>query len=187
MDRKSRKFRRFSRTFIARIHCSPASRRKNFAAANWRARRRFYWTRCSRARKTSSSKARSCASPSHRVALKQDEDAAAGKIEESVSPWRILAVPSTPEVLAKSGVEPRALERCCKFCCSNRKLVRVGEELIYPRLRASTRCEDARARKGARFSVAEFKEWTGVSRKYAIPLLEFLDREQSRAARANNA
>ena len=34
------------------------------------------------------------------------------------------------------------------------------------------------ARKGQRFGVAEFKEWTGVSRKYAIPLLEFLDREQ---------
>jgi selenocysteine-specific elongation factor len=26
--------------------------------------------------------------------------------------------------------------------------------------------------------VASFKEWTGVSRKYAIPLLEFLDREK---------
>jgi selenocysteine-specific elongation factor len=24
--------------------------------------------------------------------------------------------------------------------------------------------------------VGEFKEWTGVSRKYAIPLLEYLDR-----------
>jgi selenocysteine-specific elongation factor len=24
--------------------------------------------------------------------------------------------------------------------------------------------------------VPEFKEWTGISRKYAIPLLEFLDR-----------
>ena len=34
------------------------------------------------------------------------------------------------------------------------------------------------AKKGARFSVAEFKDWTGVSRKYAIPLLEFLDRER---------
>jgi selenocysteine-specific elongation factor len=33
-------------------------------------------------------------------------------------------------------------------------------------------------RKGARFSVPEFKDWTGVSRKYAIPLLEFLDRER---------
>ena len=33
-------------------------------------------------------------------------------------------------------------------------------------------------KKGQRFGVAEFKDWTGVSRKYAIPLLEFLDRER---------
>ena len=30
---------------------------------------------------------------------------------------------------------------------------------------------------GTRFSVPDFKIWTGISRKYAIPLLEFLDRE----------
>jgi selenocysteine-specific elongation factor len=34
------------------------------------------------------------------------------------------------------------------------------------------------AHKGERFGVPEFKEWTGISRKYAIPLLEFLDRER---------
>jgi selenocysteine-specific elongation factor len=32
-------------------------------------------------------------------------------------------------------------------------------------------------RKAARFNVGTFKEWTGISRKYAIPLLEYLDRE----------
>jgi selenocysteine-specific elongation factor len=32
-------------------------------------------------------------------------------------------------------------------------------------------------RKAARFNVPTFKEWTGISRKYAIPLLEYLDRE----------
>jgi selenocysteine-specific elongation factor len=31
--------------------------------------------------------------------------------------------------------------------------------------------------KGRRFSVPEFKSWTQISRKYAIPLLEYLDRE----------
>jgi selenocysteine-specific elongation factor len=30
---------------------------------------------------------------------------------------------------------------------------------------------------GARFGVAEFKELFGLTRKYAIPLLEYLDRE----------
>jgi selenocysteine-specific elongation factor len=34
------------------------------------------------------------------------------------------------------------------------------------------------ARKGQRLSVPQFKELAGVSRKYAIPLLEYLDRER---------
>jgi selenocysteine-specific elongation factor len=34
------------------------------------------------------------------------------------------------------------------------------------------------AQKGSRFSVPEFKEWTQISRKYAIPLLEYLDRQR---------
>ena len=33
------------------------------------------------------------------------------------------------------------------------------------------------SKRGQRFSVPVFKDWTGVSRKYAIPLLEYLDRE----------
>jgi selenocysteine-specific elongation factor len=33
-------------------------------------------------------------------------------------------------------------------------------------------------RRAERFNVGAFKEWTGISRKYAIPLLEFLDRER---------
>jgi selenocysteine-specific elongation factor len=32
-------------------------------------------------------------------------------------------------------------------------------------------------KKGVQFAVPEFKDWTGISRKYAIPLLEYLDRE----------
>ena len=34
------------------------------------------------------------------------------------------------------------------------------------------------ARKPQSFGVGAFKEWTGISRKYAIPLLEYLDRER---------
>ena len=32
--------------------------------------------------------------------------------------------------------------------------------------------------KSAKIDVAQFKELTGVTRKYAIPLLEYLDRER---------
>jgi selenocysteine-specific elongation factor len=114
---------------------------------------------------------------SHRVSLKEDEQEAVERIE-SVFRQAGLAVPSTPEVLAKSGVEPARARSLLQILLKNRKLIRVGDDLIYH----ATAIDQLRTllapRKGARFSVAEFKEWTGVSRKYAIPLLEFLDRER---------
>jgi selenocysteine-specific elongation factor len=113
---------------------------------------------------------------SHRVALKQDEEAATEKIEAQFRDAG-LAVPSTPEVLAKSGVEIARARSLLQILLKNRKLIRVGDELIYHSAAMATLRQLLAARKGAHFSVAEFKEWTGVSRKYAIPLLEYLDRE----------
>jgi selenocysteine-specific elongation factor len=113
---------------------------------------------------------------SHRVALKEDEEAATGKIEALFRDAG-LAVPSTPEVLAKSGVEPARARTLLQILLKNRKLIRVGDELIYHASAVDALRQSLAARKGVRFSVADFKDWTGVSRKYAIPLLEYLDRE----------
>jgi len=56
--------------------------------------------------------------------------------------------------------------------------VRVSDELVFHQT-AIVRLRDMlAARKSERFNVGAFKEWTGISRKYAIPLLEFLDRER---------
>ena len=114
---------------------------------------------------------------SHRVALKEDEEEAVGKIETLFRDAG-LAVPSTTEVLAKSGVESARARSLLQILLKNRKLVRVGDELIYHHSAVETLRKTLAARKGARFSVTDFKDWTGVSRKYAIPLLEFLDRER---------
>jgi selenocysteine-specific elongation factor len=58
-------------------------------------------------------------------------------------------------------------------------LVKVSDELVFhrstlDRLRSSLTLQKA---KNAKIDVAGFKDLTGVSRKYAIPLLEYLDRE----------
>jgi selenocysteine-specific elongation factor len=58
------------------------------------------------------------------------------------------------------------------------RLVRIGAGLIYHRDAVGQLKQVLAARRGQRFQVGEFKEWTGVSRKFAIPLLEFLDRER---------
>ena len=113
---------------------------------------------------------------SHRVALKQDEEAATETID-ALFRNAGLAVPSTPEVLAKSGVEAARARSLLQILLKNKKLIRVGDDLIYHATAIDALKKLLASRKGARFSVADFKDWTGVSRKYAIPLLEYLDRE----------
>jgi selenocysteine-specific elongation factor len=59
-------------------------------------------------------------------------------------------------------------------------LTKVSDELVFHRsaldeLRRQMAAYKARSPK---IDVAKFKELTGVSRKYAIPLLEYLDRER---------
>ena len=61
-----------------------------------------------------------------------------------------------------------------------RLLVKVSEELVFHRaaLEQLRMLVLAQRVKSPRMDVALFKEITGVSRKYAIPLLEYLDRER---------
>ncbi len=114
---------------------------------------------------------------SHKVAYKQDEQEAAQKIEDAFRSAG-LAVPALQEVLGKSGVEPARARTLLQLLLKEKRLVRVSDELVFH----STAVQSLRAllaqRKGQRFAVPEFKDWTGISRKYAIPLLEFLDRER---------
>lgn len=113
---------------------------------------------------------------SHRVALKEDESQALEKIERAFE-QAALTVPGVNEVLTKSGVDPQRAKTLLQILLKNRRLTRVSEDLIYhPTALAQLKTLLA-ARKGQRFSVTDFKDWTGISRKYAIPLLEFLDRE----------
>ena len=83
------------------------------------------------------------------------------------------------EVLETSGVRDAGRARSLlQILLREKRLLRVSEELVFhPSAIASLR-ELLQARTGQTFSVPEFKDWTGISRKYAIPLLEFLDRER---------
>jgi selenocysteine-specific elongation factor len=114
---------------------------------------------------------------SHKISMKQDEEEAATRIETAFRSAG-LAVPSTQEVLAKSGVDPTRARTVLQLLLREKRLVKISEELMFhPEAIQSLRALLAQ-RKGAHFGVPEFKDWTGISRKYAIPLLEYLDRER---------
>ena len=91
-----------------------------------------------------------------------------------------LAVPSAPEVLANLHLDKGRAEKLLRLLVKENVLVKVTEELIFHQsaLRELRQVLRQRKAQNPRLTVLEFKNLTGLSRKYAIPLLEYLDRER---------
>jgi selenocysteine-specific elongation factor len=109
------------------------------------------------------------------------EEAKAKQEIETAFTSAALAVPSVKEVLAKLAVEPKRAEKLLQILLREKKLVRVTADLIFhTNALAGIKGELAKYKKakGERISVPAFKELAGITRKYAIPLLEYLDRER---------
>jgi selenocysteine-specific elongation factor len=112
----------------------------------------------------------------HQVVLQEDEEQARAAIE-LVFETAGLAVPSMAEVLAASGVETKRARTLLENLVRQKRLLRINQELVFHATAIERLRQILSARKSQHFGIGEFKEWTGVSRKYAIPLLEYLDRE----------
>jgi selenocysteine-specific elongation factor len=114
---------------------------------------------------------------SHRLALKVDEEQAVGQIESAFENAG-LSVPAVKQVLESSGIDAARARSLLQVLLRERRLIRISEDLVFhPSALTELRGRLAE-KKGNWFTVTEFKDWTGVSRKYAIPLLEHLDREK---------
>ena len=114
---------------------------------------------------------------SHRVVLKQDEQQARAAIEAAFEKAG-LAAPGVPDVLKASGVEAARARSLLQILLREGKLTRVSDDLVLHAPALAQLRANLVASRGERFSVPMFKDWTGVSRKYAIPILEYLDRER---------
>jgi selenocysteine-specific elongation factor len=112
----------------------------------------------------------------HNVVLKQDEEQARAAIERSFE-LAGLAVPAVSEVLEKSGVEAARARSLLQILIREKRLIRISEDLVFHHSAIHNLRHLLAGRKSTRFNVGSFKDWTGISRKYAIPLLEYLDRE----------
>lgn len=91
-----------------------------------------------------------------------------------------LRVPSATEVLASVSVDRPRAEKILQMLLKEKSLHKIADGLIFHRvaLDGLRKLLEERKARDNRLSVAVFKELTGVSRKYAIPLLEYLDRER---------
>jgi selenocysteine-specific elongation factor len=83
-------------------------------------------------------------------------------------------------VAKQTGKEAALLERVARVLVREGVLARVGTGLLVHGDRLESLKAEVRQRwpPGSRLDVPAFKELTGLSRKYVIPLLEYLDRER---------
>jgi selenocysteine-specific elongation factor len=117
--------------------------------------------------------------PGRGVAMKDDESESKQKIEQAFASAG-LKVPALHEVIAGLKVDRTRAQKIVTLLLRDKVLVKVSDELVFHRsaLEELRRLVAAQKTKSPKMDVALFKELTGVSRKYAIPLLEYLDRER---------
>jgi selenocysteine-specific elongation factor len=114
------------------------------------------------------------------ITLEPEEARAKEQIETAFA-GAGLTVPAVKEVLGKLPVETKRAERILQMLLRDKNLVRITPELIFHRdvlANLKQLLSTYKQTKGERISVPVFKELTGITRKYAIPLLEYLDRER---------
>jgi selenocysteine-specific elongation factor len=92
-----------------------------------------------------------------------------------------LTVPGFASVLAKLPVDAARAQKILQILLREKVLVKISSDLVFHRntlLKLREMLTKYRKERGARLPITVFKELTGITRKYAIPLLEHLDREQ---------
>jgi selenocysteine-specific elongation factor len=115
--------------------------------------------------------------PGRGVVMK-DEEAESKKIIEQAFASAGLKVPSLREVLAGVKVDKLRAQKIVTLLLRDKVLIKISDELVFHQTALADLRQKITALKPAtpRIDVARFKDMTGVSRKYAIPLLEYLDR-----------
>jgi len=115
----------------------------------------------------------------HGVVMKEEEAESKDEIERAFASAG-LKVPALREVMAALKIDKTRAQKIVTLLLRDKVLIKVSDDLVFHRS-ALTQLRgqiSALKTKSATIDVAKFKELTGVSRKYAIPLLEYLDRER---------
>jgi selenocysteine-specific elongation factor len=115
----------------------------------------------------------------HRIHLSEDESRAKDLLVERYQKAGVK--PQTlEEVASEVKLDVKLLERIQRVLLKDGTLVQISEGMIFHKDSLSRLKESVRSCKSERdrIDVAFFKEMAGVTRKHAIPLLEWLDRER---------
>ncbi|PYY24435.1 MAG: selenocysteine-specific translation elongation factor [Acidobacteria bacterium] len=113
------------------------------------------------------------------VTMTTDEERARNAIEQAFSTAG-LKVPLLKDVLGSLSIDRARSQKIMTLLLREGVLVKLGDELVFHRaaLEQLRRLVAAEKSRTPNLDVGRFKDLIGVTRKHAIPLLEYLDRER---------
>jgi selenocysteine-specific elongation factor len=113
------------------------------------------------------------------VELKDEEAKAKSQIEKAFADAG-LKVPLMKEVLDKLPVDKARAQKLVTLLLRDRVLVKLADDLVFHQtaLEGLRQLMAAQKAKTPKIDVGTFKDLLGVTRKYAIPLLEYLDQQR---------
>jgi selenocysteine-specific elongation factor len=113
------------------------------------------------------------------VELKDEEAKAKSQIEKVFADAG-LKVPLMKEVLDKLPVDKARAQKLVTLLLRDRVLVKLTDDLVFHQtaLEGLRQLMAAQKAKTPKIDVGTFKDLLGVTRKYAIPLLEYLDQQR---------
>jgi selenocysteine-specific elongation factor len=113
----------------------------------------------------------------HQVSLSPEEAHAHAAIER-VFREAGLTPPDASSLPAVASVPAAVADRMAALLLRQKTLVKLDALLFHAEALTRLKAEVRRLNKDARLDVPAFKERYGITRKFAIPLLEYLDRER---------
>lgn len=115
----------------------------------------------------------------HEISLSDRQRELKQKIEALLSS-QALSPSSLPELMNNFSVSNGELTNLLEMSAKEGELVKVKNDLYFPRAALERLKEEViqYLREHKELTPGSFKEITGASRKYSIPLLEYLDREK---------
>jgi selenocysteine-specific elongation factor len=113
------------------------------------------------------------------VELKDEEAKAKAQIEKAFADAG-LKVPLMKEVLDKLPVDKARAQKLVTLLLRDRVLIKLADDLVFHQtaLQGLRQLMATQKSKAPKIDVATFKDLLGVTRKYAIPLLEYLDQQR---------
>jgi len=117
--------------------------------------------------------------PGRGVSMRDEESESKKTIEQAFQSAG-LKVPALKDVLAGLKVDKVRAQKIVTLLLRERILIKISDDLVFHQSALADLRQKVTTVKATtpKIDVARFKDMTGVSRKYAIPLLEYLDRER---------